>query len=318
MICPKCKTPNQPNAKTCWSCGHALPKEATETIDRKGIGQVAKCPYCHREFLLNETDSEQAKRTTDASHSRIKFAFKSLFRGNLMKLGIAGVSLIAFLIVLGFVFLWDSKSVRDSGHKGVQLWEGGPYWAETNIGAENPWDYGYYFWWGDTIGYKREGETWVASDGSSSNFKFESEEVFTCNKDLTALRRKGWTKADGMLTPEHDAAHVHWGGKWRVPTKLELEVLSDSCDWTVTTRNGIRGYIVRGRGDYSTASIFLPCAGHGNGTLLDDDGSDGYYWSSNLSDYGARTLHFHSGDNKTDDYSCRRGQSVRPVQGFTK
>lgn len=26
----------------------------------------------------------------------------------------------------------------------VQLWEGGPYWATTNIGAEDPWEYGYY------------------------------------------------------------------------------------------------------------------------------------------------------------------------------
>ena len=33
--------------------------------------------------------------------------------------------------------------------QGVQLWEGGPYWATTNIGAEKPEDSGYYFWWGD-------------------------------------------------------------------------------------------------------------------------------------------------------------------------
>ena len=30
-------------------------------------------------------------------------------------------------------------------HGKVQLWEDGPYWATTNIGAENPEDYGYYF-----------------------------------------------------------------------------------------------------------------------------------------------------------------------------
>ena len=39
-------------------------------------------------------------------------------------------------------------SVRLKG----QLWENGPVWAEKNIGAENPWVYGYYFWWGDTVG----------------------------------------------------------------------------------------------------------------------------------------------------------------------
>ena len=33
-------------------------------------------------------------------------------------------------------------------HNKVQLWENGPYWAETNIGAAEPWESGYYFWWG--------------------------------------------------------------------------------------------------------------------------------------------------------------------------
>ena len=31
---------------------------------------------------------------------------------------------------------------------GVQLWENGPYWAECNVGASKPEEYGYYFWWG--------------------------------------------------------------------------------------------------------------------------------------------------------------------------
>ena len=56
--------------------------------------------------------------------------------------------------------------------RGVQLWENGPYWAETNIGAEKPEDYGYYFWWGDTKGYKRANDQWVASDGSVSGYEF--------------------------------------------------------------------------------------------------------------------------------------------------
>ena len=47
----------------------------------------------------------------------------------------------------------------------VQLWEGGPYWADRNIGADKPWDYGLYFWWGDTVGYKFVNNVWVASNG---------------------------------------------------------------------------------------------------------------------------------------------------------
>ena len=36
----------------------------------------------------------------------------------------------------------------------VQLWKDGPYWADRNIGAKKPWDLGYYFWWGDMVGYE--------------------------------------------------------------------------------------------------------------------------------------------------------------------
>ena len=53
---------------------------------------------------------------------------------------------------------------EDDGHEKVQLWENGPYWAKTNIGADEPWEQGCYFWWGDIIGYKRENNAWVASD----------------------------------------------------------------------------------------------------------------------------------------------------------
>ena len=83
-------------------------------------------------------------------------------------------------------------TVNRSVHKKVQLWEGGPYWADTNIGAEKPEDYGFYFWWGDTVGYKREGETWVASDGSFSHFEFDEEHTPTCHKKLSTMKSEGW------------------------------------------------------------------------------------------------------------------------------
>ena len=207
-----------------------------------------------------------------------------------------------------------------SGHDKVQLWEGGPYWATTNIGAENPEDCGYYFWWGDTVGYKREGDAWVATDGSSSNFSFGSSNTPTYNKSDATLQREGWITADGVLAPVHDAAHVHWGGNWRMPTDQELDNLNSNCDWTWTTQNGVNGYIVRGRGNYASNSIFLPCAGYGDGTSLYNAGSRGLYWSSvpiSGSNY-AWYLYFNSSDHGTD-YSSRRyyGRSVRPVQGFT-
>ena len=205
-------------------------------------------------------------------------------------------------------------------HAKVQLWEGGPYWATTNIGAENPEDYGYYFWWGDTVGYKREGNAWVATDGSSSNFSFRSGNAQTDNKSIATLKSEGWITADSVLVPAHDAAHVHWGGAWRMPTKQELSDLDSKCDWTWTTVNGVEGYVVKGKGTYASASIFLPCAGFGLGSSLHNAGSYGYYWSSvpcSGSDYSAWDLYFDSGYHGTRYSGRYDGQSVRPVQGFT-
>ena len=203
----------------------------------------------------------------------------------------------------------------------VQLWAGGPYWAETNIGANKPEDSGLYFWWGDTVGYRREGSAWVASDGSSRNFSFGEKNTPTLGKDHATLRREGWITQAGVLAPQHDASQAHWGRVWRMPTQQELADLNSKCDWRWTTRDGVNGYVVRGRGAYANASIFLPAAGTGLGTSLDGAGSYGYFWSSvpDADSYdGSWCLGFNSGDH---DVTCNErgfGQPVRPVQGFTE
>ena len=200
----------------------------------------------------------------------------------------------------------------------VQLWEGGPYWATTNIGAEKPEDYGYYFWWGDTVGYKWENDVWVASDGSSSGFSFDEQNTPTYDKDVSALQSEGWITTGNVLAPEHDAAQAHWGSNWRMPTQDELSALNSNCDWTWTTTNGVSGYIVRGRGDYSFASIFLPATGYGKGTSLGEANKYGYYWSS-VPDVGnpasAYSLDIKSDHHYTYYYRRRYGNSARPVQG---
>ena len=214
----------------------------------------------------------------------------------------------------------EARQVGGEERNRVQLWKDGPYWADRNIGAEKPEDYGYYFWWGDTVGYKCVNDAWVSSDGSRRGFSFEKENIPTLNKSSSTLRSEGWITVGGILAPEHDAAHVHWGGNWRIPTKQELSDLNNKCDWTWATKNGVKGYIVRGRGDYASNSIFLPCAGHGVGPSLYYVGSGGYYWSSvpGSGYYDAWNLLFYSGDHSTRYYSRLGVLSVRPVQGFTK
>ena len=223
----------------------------------------------------------------------------------------------------------------------VQLWEGGPYWATINIGAEKPWDSGYYFWWGDTVGYSRSGGmwddygqgdgfvdyyynvTWVSSTGQQmSSSPFMPSSCPTYREGNSALQSAGYIDSTGKLVAAHDAAHVHWGGAWRMPTKAEMDALDSNCDWTWATTNGVNGYIVRGKDDYASNSIFLPCVGYGDGTSLNNADSFGYYWSSvpnpNNGDYNAWDFEVYSSGHGKNLSSRYYGQCVRPVQGFTE
>ena len=206
----------------------------------------------------------------------------------------------------------------------VQLYKDGPYWSDVNIGAEEPWEFGDYFWWGDTVGYRYDGDAWVATDGTSSSiqFVFDETSLQTYGKDVDALRREGWVTADGVLAPEHDAAHVKWGGGWRMPTCQEFSDLTDKCDWTWTEMNGAVGFVVRGRGAYSASSIFLPAAGWGNDSIHNIN-EVSYYWSatpyiSNNAKY-ANMLHIYCiADGETGhpaEHTDRYyGVSIRPVR----
>ena len=130
--------------------------------------------------------------------------------------------------------------------------------------------------------------------------------------------------SDGVLALEHDAAHVHWGNDWRMPTKQEIEDLNSKCDWTWTTMNGVNGYVVRGKGDYASNTIFLPCVGTADKTNILDLGLIGGYWSSepnpNYNGGGTASwyIFFNSSDAEVSYRNCWNGAYVRPLQEFTK
>ena len=162
----------------------------------------------------------------------------------------------------------------------VQLWADGPYWAECNVGAQTPEDAGYSFWWGDTIGYrKNDAGKWVASDMSSVDFVFSESTVITYGKDydalisLGAVRRMSAIRSDvSPLFPDFDAATVHLGGESRMPTRSDMAALINNCSWTWASQNACQGYRVTGKDAYSANSIFLPIT----------QGEKGYYWTSDV------------------------------------
>ena len=83
----------------------------------------------------------------------------------------------------------------------------------------------------------------------------------------------------------------------------------------------MNGYIIQGKGKYSSNSIFLPAAGFGTGSLLAENGGSGCYWSSRIPDSSnssefAWRLFFKSNQHNAGfwyEYRCD-GSSIRPVQ----
>ena len=170
-------------------------------------------------------------------------------------------------------------------------------WANMNVGAKYIEDYGNYYAWGETS--TKETYNWSTyfdtNDGGSTFSKYNNNGGKT------------------VLDLEDDAAHVNWGGSWRMPTKAEWQELIDNCTWTWTT-NGYK--VTSNKAGYTDKFIFLPAAGaRSDGNLL-LVGSDSYYWSSSLyenSSDGAWFLFFGS-DYHILYYNDRYyGQSVRPV-----
>ena len=190
-------------------------------------------------------------------------------------------------------------------HEAVQLWEGGPYWATTNIGASTPEEYGCYFAWGYTDGYVHNGSSWVKATDSSSSITFD-EAGFP----------------DYQTHAFSDMAQANWGTGWRMPTKTEFNDLLSKC--TVEyVRTGTKGIRLKGKGSYSGNSIFLPSAGVGYGSdFFNVEDIGGSYWSTTqYSDiYAAHRLTFttvqpfSSYGVSTIDKFC--GFSVRPVRGI--
>ena len=191
------------------------------------------------------------------------------------------VALFALCIVHSALCIAAAEPPPAAAQEGVRLWEGGPFWADRNVGAEEPWEAGLYFWWGDTVGCRRENDKWAASDGSTNDFRFSFGNPSPFRLSAADLARKGWTTTNNVLAPEHDAARANWGGEWRMPTKPELlDLAYNKCDWTFVETNGVKAAVVRGRGDYASACILLPVDGWAVADKIERWNHLGHMWAS--------------------------------------
>ena len=203
-------------------------------------------------------------------------------------------------------------------------------WATKNVGASAPEKFGDYFAWGDTepyyeAGWSADGKggptidfngTWKSSlNDTSKGYDWANYKWGTSASALTK-----YTDKKTLLDLDDDAAHVNWGGDWVMPTKNEWKALYDNTTFTWTEDykgTGVKGYEVKGTGDYASKSIFLPAAGDFRGIQVKHIGSNGFYWASTPSPDSQVVgccLFFSSGSVSPQDGSNRYcGLSVRAV-----
>ena len=164
---------------------------------------------------------------------------------------------------------WQKDEI-DGPHEYVDLGlPSGTLWATCNVGASQPEEVGSYFAWGETE---------------------EKDDYSTTT----------WTEPVGgeTLSATDDAATVHFGGLWAVPTEAQWRELLDNCFFvkygTSSKKNSYIVYKAKNDSDkgkiqsdsytpvaqYSQTTdpyIFLPATGFKQGTAL-NDANTVVYW----------------------------------------
>ena len=171
-------------------------------------------------------------------------------------------------------------------------------WAKCNLGAVVPEGIGAYYAWGETS---------PRGDYSMENYQFLAGEPCTYTK---------YNPSDGLtvLEPEDDAAYVHLGKGWRIPTGNDWRNLLNRCDFVWTTINGVNGYKVtcRDNGNW----IFLPDYGWVMEKRRFTDSTR--YWTSEVGKEGVWTGSFELSSNKHDIISSNARDCcaflIRPVK----
>ena len=177
-------------------------------------------------------------------------------------------------------------------------------WATCNLGAEQPWEYGDYYAWGEVN---------TKSSYTEDNYKYGKESKMTKYCGSYSFGYQMFTDDLKILEKEDDAAYQNKGDAWRIPTVDEIRELMTNCTWIYTMVNGRNGYkVTSNKTGFTDKSIFLPCERTSN--------TVGYYWSSenqmgnNYADC-ASCLHF---NNSTIEIIWKvqyryYGYSIRPV-----
>lgn len=207
------------------------------------------------------------------------------------------------------------RPVRTREHEYVDLeLPSGTLWASCNVGANNPWDFGTYFAWGEIEPKQESNYNW-------SGYKWCEGTKRTITKYCTDWSYcDEYADPDGKieLEPMDDAATVNWGSQWQMPSLAQcLELLNPNyTTWMWTQQNEVYGIKITSK--RNGKSIFLPATGDPpRGRFSADDVIFGFYWSRTLNTHyphRAYSLGITFENIMNDFYDRNSGYSVRPVR----
>jgi len=154
-------------------------------------------------------------------------------------------------------------------------------WASFNLGATKPEEYGYYYQWGET---EPESVSYIWA-----NYKY----CMGTSKTLTKYcfgpylgYNYGYNNfKDNIYELEKidDAASVHLGDNWRIPTHAEMMELKDNCSLVEISINGVKGVrLTSNVSGYWDKWIFIPYNGEklNNNVVNSEEMSN--LWTSSL------------------------------------
>lgn len=204
----------------------------------------------------------------------------------------------------------ENKNERKSidGQEYVEV--NGLKWSTMNIGASKESEDGLYFAWGEIDGYSRVGKDpskYASSESTSNNwtnYKYYNTETNTVTKYNTEDRKT-------TLDLEDDAAYVLWGGKWRIPTRIEVNPLLSKSKWT-NDYEGRAGFLY----DDGKNQLFFPAATNTINPGKRFYNTQGCYWistKSNSAENISEHLHITQNHSRIMDSSPFGGFTIRPV-----
>lgn len=146
-------------------------------------------------------------------------------------------------------------------------------WADRNVGADSPEQYGDYFAWGEVKPKRHYGYYSVSKH-------FDDKKYYKYNY----LNLSGSVKDDLLeLVPKDDAATVRQGKKWRMPTEKEVAELISKCSFRQVKLRGANVCMIWNPSYADTDTIYIPCSGYKDyGNFRFESAISAYCWTSTL------------------------------------